>query len=161
MPAPPSSHIFHPPRLGAAGERYILCARALQERQEIFEVPQAGIQCEDLADILAVEPAQIVKALFMKGIMATQQQLLSKEAAMLAAAAFGSEAIEQDEASVRVAAALCFSCLCLCLPEASVRATLGALALLRVILAQSRTACQAAVEEDEAWSAALVLLQRR
>lgn len=39
-------------------------------REEIFEIPTTGMTVGELAKLLAVGSAEVVKALFMKGIMA-------------------------------------------------------------------------------------------
>ncbi len=44
-------------------------------RQDIFEVSDEGMPVEELANMLAVNPAEIVKALFMKGLMVQVNQV--------------------------------------------------------------------------------------
>jgi translation initiation factor IF-2 len=59
-------------------------------------VPAEGLSVAELAELLAVNAAEVVKALFMKGVMAQVNQRLDLDTVRLAAAAFGAEAIEAD-----------------------------------------------------------------
>jgi hypothetical protein len=70
----------------------------MQDKEEIFEVPAEGLSVGELADLLAVNTAEVVKALFMKGVMAQVNQQLDLDTVRLAAAAFGAEAVEAGEA---------------------------------------------------------------
>ena len=72
----------------------------VQVKQDVFEVPPEGMMVTDLADVLAVGVADVVKALFYKGITAQANQHLDQESAMLAAAAFGSVGVAEDEQKV-------------------------------------------------------------
>lgn len=73
----------------------------LQVKQEVFEVPSSGMPCATLADVLATTASEVVKTLFMKGIAVKVNQNLDVETVRLVAAAFGAEAVEEDEAAVR------------------------------------------------------------
>lgn len=70
----------------------------MQDREEIFEVPPEGLNVGELADLLAVNAAEVVKALFMKGVMAQVNQQLDLDTVRLAAAAFGADAVEAGAA---------------------------------------------------------------
>ncbi len=50
-------------------------ARSRRDREEIFEVGEAGMSLEELADALQVEPSEIVRTLFMKGITLSMNQV--------------------------------------------------------------------------------------
>lgn len=45
---------------------------ARKEREEIFEVGEEGMSVEEVAELIQVEGSEIVRALFMKGVMASQ-----------------------------------------------------------------------------------------
>ncbi|DBA75090.1 TPA: hypothetical protein ACH3X1_010417 [Trebouxia sp. C0004] len=68
------------------------------EKEEILEVGLEGMSVQDLADKLAVAPTEIVKALFMKGIMAQVNQVLDFETVQIAAEEFEVEILEKEEA---------------------------------------------------------------
>jgi translation initiation factor IF-2 len=72
----------------------------VQVKQEVFEVPPSGMTCAALADLLATTGAEVVKTLFMKGIAVKVNQNLDVETVRLVAAAFGAEAVEEDETAV-------------------------------------------------------------
>lgn len=57
--------------------------------------------CGDLARLLAVDESEVVRKLFKKGVMAQANKQLDVETVRIAAAAFGSEAIEVDEVKAR------------------------------------------------------------
>lgn len=61
---------------------------------ESFEY-EVGMNAQDLGKILHREPAEIVKKLFMLGIMTNQNQSLDKETIELLAADYGIEAVEK------------------------------------------------------------------
>lgn len=71
-----------------------------QEREEIIEVGEEGLLVNDLAAMLAVEPAEILKTLFMKGIMATVTQTLDMDTVKVVGLEFGVEV--WDKGSVEV-----------------------------------------------------------
>ncbi len=50
-------------------------AASRKDREEIFEVGEAGMSLEELADALQVDPSDIVRSLFMKGIMLSMNQV--------------------------------------------------------------------------------------
>ena len=68
------------------------------EKEEILEVGLEGMSVQDLADKLAVAPTEIVRALFMKGIMAQVNQVLDFETVQMAAEEFEVEILEKEEA---------------------------------------------------------------
>lgn len=68
------------------------------EKEEILEVGLEGMSVQDLAEKLAVAPTEVVKALFMKGIMAQVNQVLDFETVVIAAEDFEVEILEKDEA---------------------------------------------------------------
>ena len=70
----------------------------IQDRAEIFEVPPEGLNVGQVAELLALNTAEVVKALFLKGVMAQVNQQLDIDTVRLAAAAFGAEAVEAGEA---------------------------------------------------------------
>jgi hypothetical protein len=47
----------------------------LQEAEEIFEVGEEGMSLEALAEAIQQDPSDIVRALFMKGIVAGMNQV--------------------------------------------------------------------------------------
>lgn len=108
----------------------------MQDKEEIFEVPPEGLNVGELADLLAVNAAEVVKALFMKGVMAQVNQQLDIETVRLAAAAFGAEAVEAGEA-VRIPCSL--------LPAWSLRLHCISFDVLRSSLARSLAWCRALV----------------
>ena len=68
------------------------------EKEEILEVGLEGMSVQDLAEKLAVGPTEIVRALFMKGIMAQVNQVLDFETVQIAAGEFEVEVLEKEEA---------------------------------------------------------------
>ena len=68
------------------------------EKEEILEVGLEGMSVQDLAEKLAVGPTEIVRALFMKGIMAQVNQVLDFETVQIAAEEFEVEILEKEEA---------------------------------------------------------------
>lgn len=68
------------------------------EKEEILEVGLEGMSVQDLAEKLAVAPTEVVRALFMKGIMAQVNQVLDYETVVLAAEEFEVEILEKEEA---------------------------------------------------------------
>ena len=67
------------------------------EKEEILEVGSEGMSVQDLADKIAVPAPEIVKALFMKGIMAQVNQVLDFETVQIAAEDFEVEILEKGE----------------------------------------------------------------
>ena len=68
------------------------------EKEEILEVGLEGMSVQDLAEKLAVPPTEVVRALFMKGIMAQVNQVLDFQTVVLAAEEFEVEILEKEEA---------------------------------------------------------------
>ena len=68
------------------------------EKEEILEVGLEGMSVQDLAEKLAVGPTEVVRALFMKGIMAQVNQVLDFETVQIAAEEFEVEVLEKEEA---------------------------------------------------------------
>ena len=68
------------------------------EKEEILEVGLEGMSVQDLAEKLAVGPTEVVRALFMKGIMAQVNQVLDFETVQIAAEEFEVEILEKEEA---------------------------------------------------------------
>lgn len=56
-------------------ERVEKAAKARREREEIFEVGDEGMSLEDLADVIQVDSSDIVRTLFMKGLMLSMNQV--------------------------------------------------------------------------------------
>eukprot|EP00191_Tetraselmis_sp_GSL018_P014198 CAMPEP_0177589950 /NCGR_PEP_ID=MMETSP0419_2-20121207/7111_1 /TAXON_ID=582737 /ORGANISM="Tetraselmis sp., Strain GSL018" /LENGTH=260 /DNA_ID=CAMNT_0019080407 /DNA_START=444 /DNA_END=1223 /DNA_ORIENTATION=+ len=75
-------------------------AANVREREEIFEVGEEGMAMDELAERLAVSPTEIVKTLFMKGVMAQINQTLDRDAVKLVAEAYGTEVIDMDGPSI-------------------------------------------------------------
>lgn len=55
-------------------DRAIAREKAALVRQEIFEVSEQGMPVSELADLLAIGASEVVKVLFMKGIMVQVNQ---------------------------------------------------------------------------------------
>jgi translation initiation factor IF-2 len=60
-------------------DRAIARDAAAPVRQDIFEVGNEGLPVEELANKLAVPPGEVVKILFMKGIMVQVNQVLDRD----------------------------------------------------------------------------------
>jgi len=71
-----------------------------KEKEDIFEVPEHGMTVEELADHLAVSPAEVVKTLFMKGVMAQVNQTLDRDAVKLVGEEFDVEVLDIDAPSL-------------------------------------------------------------
>lgn len=56
-------------------EREEKAAAKRREREEIFEVGEEGMSLEALADAIQVDPSDIMRTLFMKGIMLSMNQV--------------------------------------------------------------------------------------
>ncbi|KAG1676523.1 hypothetical protein FOA52_000066 [Chlamydomonas sp. UWO 241] len=81
-------------------------ARAnMRDKEEIFEVGDEGMMLEDLADALQEEPSELVRALFMKGITLSMNQVLDKNTCKLVAAEFDVVCVDKEEAKMGAAAA--------------------------------------------------------
>ena len=55
----------------------------IQDREEIFEVPPEGLNVGQVAELLALNTAEVVKALFLKGVMAQVNQQLDIDTCLL------------------------------------------------------------------------------
>lgn len=75
-------------------------------------MPPEGLTVGEVAELLAVNPGEVVKALFMRGVMAQVNQTLDVEAVRLAAASFGVEAIAADAEVRRMGSLLAVCLLC-------------------------------------------------
>lgn len=69
-------------------------------REDIIEVGLVGMAVGDLADRLAVNPSEVVKALFLKGVMVQVNQVLDQEAVKLVCEIFEVEVIDATEDGV-------------------------------------------------------------
>jgi translation initiation factor IF-2 len=56
-------------------ERDEKAASERKEREEIFEVGEEGMSLEELAEVIQVDPSELVRTLFMKGIMLSMNQV--------------------------------------------------------------------------------------
>lgn len=63
-----------------------------------------GMSVADLADALAVNKAEVVKTLFIKGVMVQVNQVLDPDAVKLVAEAFEVEVLDREEGGVEEAA---------------------------------------------------------
>jgi hypothetical protein len=78
-----------------------------REKEEIFEVGEEGMLLEELAERVQVEPSDLVRTLFMKGIMLSMNQVLDRNTCKLVAAEYDllvvdrDDKVEQAEAAVR------------------------------------------------------------
>lgn len=85
-------------------EREEKAAGNRKEREEIFEVGDEGMSLEELADKVQVDPSELVRTLFMKGIMLSMNQALDKNTCKLVASEYGLLVVEKEEAAVSEAA---------------------------------------------------------
>ncbi|BDA49072.1 Translation initiation factor IF-2 [Coccomyxa sp. Obi] len=69
-------------------------------REEIFEVGDEGMSVTDVSRLLAVSPAEVVKTLFMQGIMVQVNQVLDKATVKMVAEAFEVEVLDKEEEGV-------------------------------------------------------------
>eukprot|EP00854_Cymbomonas_tetramitiformis_P002698 gene2698-3472_t len=74
------------------------------EKVEILEVGESGMSVAELAVALAINEAEVIKTLFMKGIMASITQTLDPDAVKLVAEEFEVEVLDEVEAAVEDAA---------------------------------------------------------
>lgn len=82
-------------------DRAIAREKSALVRQEIFEVSQEGMAVDELARLLAIGPSEVVKILFMKGIMVQVNQVIDKDAVHLVVAEFDDvEVLDKEEATV-------------------------------------------------------------
>jgi translation initiation factor IF-2 len=81
-------------------ERLARLAAGRREREEIFEVGESGMSLEDLAAAIQVDPSEVVRTLFMKGIVLSMNQVLDKNTVKLVAAEYDLLVVDKDEAKV-------------------------------------------------------------
>jgi len=75
-----------------------------KEREEILEVGEEGMPVRDLAERLAINEAEVIKTLFLKGVACSVTQTLSRDLVKIVAEAFETEVLNAEEASVEDAA---------------------------------------------------------
>ena len=73
-------------------------------KEEIIEVGPEGMSVTDLAEYLAINKAEVVKTLFLKGVMVQVNQVLDPDAVKLVAEAFEVEVVDREEVGVEDAA---------------------------------------------------------
>ncbi|PSC70224.1 translation initiation factor IF-chloroplastic [Micractinium conductrix] len=66
-------------------------------REDIFEVGPEGMTVQDLADMLALQPTEVVKLLFMRGIMVQMNSTLDPETVKAVGVAYGVDVLDKDE----------------------------------------------------------------
>ncbi|KAL4422503.1 hypothetical protein ABPG75_008700 [Micractinium tetrahymenae] len=66
-------------------------------REDIFEVGPEGMTVQDLASMLAVNATEIVKFLFMKGIMVQMNSTLDPETVKAVGLGYGVDVLDRDE----------------------------------------------------------------
>lgn len=79
--------------------REAAAAANVSEKEDIFEVGPDGMSVAELAERLAISPVEVVKALFMKGVMAQVNQTLDVEAVKVVAEQYEAEVLEVDAPS--------------------------------------------------------------
>ncbi|CAL5226196.1 g9032 [Coccomyxa viridis] len=91
-------------RRGSRAQRRMDRAEAKRDaapvREEIFEIGVEGMSVTELSQRLALPTGDIVKSLFMKGIMVQVNQVLDKDTVKLVAAEFEVEVLDKEEAGV-------------------------------------------------------------
>lgn len=75
-------------------------AGSRRDREEIFEVGEEGMSLEELAEQIQVEPSEIVRSLFMKGIMLSMNQVLDKNTCKLVAGEYDLLVVDKEELGV-------------------------------------------------------------
>jgi len=70
----------------------------VKEREDIFEVGPEGMSVADLAEMLAVPPVEIVKKLFMKGIMVQVNSTLDSDTVKAVGQEYEVDVLDRDEA---------------------------------------------------------------
>ncbi|EIE18948.1 initiation factor 2 [Coccomyxa subellipsoidea C-169] len=81
-------------------ERADARAAAAPVREEIFELGDEGMSVAEVALRLAVSTAEVVKTLFMQGIMVQVNQVLDKATVKMVAEAFEVEVLDKEEEGV-------------------------------------------------------------
>lgn len=70
----------------------------VKEREDIFEVGPEGMSVADLAEMLAVPPVEIVKKLFMKGIMVQVNSTLDSDTVKAVGQEYEVDVLDRDQA---------------------------------------------------------------
>ncbi|GBG84872.1 hypothetical protein CBR_g39246 [Chara braunii] len=83
-----------------ARQRAEAAKAAAPVRVEILEVGKEGMAVADLAHHLAVNDSEVVKTLFLKGVMSMVNQVLDEETVKMVCQEYGVEIITADEVSV-------------------------------------------------------------
>lgn len=83
-------------RKAREAEREEKAAGQQREREEIFEVGDEGMSLIQLADMIQEDPSDIVRTLFMKGIMLSMNQVLDKNTCKLVAAEYDLLMVDKD-----------------------------------------------------------------
>ena len=83
-----------------AAERRAAKAAAAGVKAEILEIPAEGMSPAALASELALSDAEVVKTLFMKGIMCTVNQVLDADTIKMVCDEFEVEYVDEDAVSV-------------------------------------------------------------
>jgi len=68
-----------------------------RDKEEIFEVGEEGMSLIELADIVQVDPSDIVRTLFMKGITLSMNQVLDKNTVKVVAAEYDLVVVDKEE----------------------------------------------------------------
>eukprot|EP00240_Pyramimonas_obovata_P002866 CAMPEP_0118923392 /NCGR_PEP_ID=MMETSP1169-20130426/1938_1 /TAXON_ID=36882 /ORGANISM="Pyramimonas obovata, Strain CCMP722" /LENGTH=644 /DNA_ID=CAMNT_0006864373 /DNA_START=61 /DNA_END=1995 /DNA_ORIENTATION=- len=71
-----------------------------KEREEILEVGPEGLSVRDLADKLAINEAEVIKTLFLKGVACSVTQTLDRDLVVMVAEAFETEVLFEEEKKV-------------------------------------------------------------
>ncbi|KAI3430251.1 hypothetical protein D9Q98_004847 [Chlorella vulgaris] len=69
-------------------------------REDIFEVGPEGMSVQDLASMLALPATEVVKFLFMKGIMVQMNSTLDPETVKAVGVGYGVDVLDRDESQV-------------------------------------------------------------
>lgn len=70
-------------------------------REDVLLCPPTGMQLEDVATRLALTPPEVIRTLFMKGIMAGMNQRLDVDAVRVVAASVEADVLVDDGASIQ------------------------------------------------------------
>ena len=84
-------------RQSRRAERQQEALASAPQRQDIFEVGPEGMSVEDLADMLAVPPVDIVKKLFMKGLAVQVNSTLDAETVKAVGMEYEVDVIDRDD----------------------------------------------------------------
>ena len=69
-----------------------------REKEEIFEVGDEGMSLEALAELIQVDPSDIVRTLFLKGILLSMNQVLDKNTCKVVAGEYDLLVVDKDSA---------------------------------------------------------------